>query len=203
MKLYFDLISNPAFKPENQHELTKEIAFSVQNTIDLLENLLLWASSQLKGIHIEASHLHLQEICENCFDLLSASAGQKNLQLHNNIPAHASCIGDKNMIELVMRNLISNAIKFTENSGTIQINYQEEDEYVLFKVIDNGIGIDSEKLERLFDEYKNSSAKGTANEKGTGLGLMLCKLFVEQNNGSIKVESQKGKGSIFTVTLPK
>jgi signal transduction histidine kinase len=107
------------------------------------------------------------------------------------------------MIELVMRNLISNAIKFTENSGTIQINYQEEDEYVLFKVIDNGIGIDSEKLERLFDEYKNSSAKGTANEKGTGLGLMLCKLFVEQNNGSIKVESQKGKGSIFTVTLPK
>jgi signal transduction histidine kinase len=203
MKLYFDLISNPAYKPENQHELTKDIAFSVQNTIDLLENLLVWASSQLKGIQIEPVALNLHEICNNTLDLLSASAAQKNIQLQNNIPINASCIGDKNMIELVMRNLISNAIKFTEESGKVNINYEEEKNDVLFKVIDNGIGIDSEKLERLFDEYKNSSAKGTANEKGTGLGLMLCKLFVEQNNGSIKVESQKGKGSIFTVTLPK
>jgi len=202
MKLYFDLISNPAFKPENQQELTKEIAYSVQNTIDLLENLLLWASSQLKGIHIEATRLHLHEICENSLDLLSASAGQKNILMHNNIPLNATCIGDKNMIELVMRNLISNAIKFTDDKGEIHIEFEDAEHMVKFKVIDNGIGIDSEKLERLFDEYKNSSAKGTANEKGTGLGLMLCKLFVEQNNGTIHAESKKGKGSVFTVTLP-
>jgi hypothetical protein len=202
MKLYFDLISNPAFKPENQQELTKEIAYSVQNTIDLLENLLLWASSQLKGIHIESKRLHLHEICENSLDLLSASAAQKNILMHNNIPINATCIGDKNMIELVMRNLISNAIKFTDDKGEIHVKFEEAEHMVKFKVIDNGIGIDSEKLDRLFDEYKNSSAKGTANEKGTGLGLMLCKLFVEQNNGTIHAESKKGKGSVFTVTLP-
>jgi signal transduction histidine kinase len=163
---------------------------------------LLWASSQLKGIHIEATRLHLHEICENSLDLLSASAGQKNILMHNNIPINATCIGDKNMIELVMRNLISNAIKFTDDKGEIHVKFEEAGHMVKFKVIDNGIGIDSEKLDRLFDEYKNSSAKGTANEKGTGLGLMLCKLFVEQNNGTIHAESKKGKGSVFTVTLP-
>ncbi len=203
MKLYFDLISNPQFEPENQTELTRDIAFSVQNTIDLLENLLVWASSQLKGITIQPSAVNLHEVCNNTIDLLQGAASQKNIQIQPFISAtEAICFGDKNMIELVMRNLISNAIKFTPENGHVQIKSSIDDTSVSFYVIDNGVGIDPNKIERIFDAYKNSSTKGTGNEQGTGLGLMLCKLFVEENSGTIAVNSQIGKGSTFTVTLP-
>lgn len=202
MKLYFDLIANPKFEAANQKELTKEIAFSVQNTIDLLENLLVWVSSQLKGITIQPTAVNLNEICNNTIDLLGGAASQKSINLTHSIPSDALCFGDKNMIELVMRNLISNAIKFTDDNGTIQIKSTMNENTICFRVIDNGVGIAAHKLANLFDEYKNSSTKGTGNEQGTGLGLMLCKLFVEENNGKISVKSEQGKGSEFTVTLP-
>jgi signal transduction histidine kinase len=203
MKLYFDLISNPQFNPENQKELTREIAYSVQNTIDLLENLLVWASSQLKGISIQATAVDLFEISNNTIELINGAANQKNIQVINCIPAGTSCFGDKNMIELVMRNLISNAVKFTTENGQIQIKSSIDDSIVCFSVIDNGVGIEPNKIESLFDAYKNSSTKGTGNEQGTGLGLMLCKLFVEENKGKISVVNNIDGGACFTVCLPR
>lgn len=202
MKLYFDLISNPGYKASDHSEITGQIAGSVENTIDLLENLLVWASAQIKGIPIHRQRLNLHSLAQENMNLLSASAAQKNIALVNSIHPDITAIGDMDMINLVFRNLISNAIKFTPIDGEINLTCDPENEFCCIHVHDNGIGISKENLERLFDQHTHPTTKGTGNEKGTGLGLLLCKDFIQQNHGKIWVESEKEKGTTFHFTLP-
>ena len=202
MKLYFELISNKNYKPSDEKHLTGEIASSVNNTIDLLENLLVWASEQIKGKAINIVRLNLFEIANDNVALLNGNAAQKNIELENLVDEDSFAYGDLDTINLVVRNLISNAIKFTHEGGSVSISSQITGEFIHISVLDNGVGISSDKIPLLFTQYKNNSTKGTGNEKGTGLGLMLCKEYVEKNKGQIWVESEQGKGSCFLFSLP-
>ncbi len=203
MKLYFDLVSNPEYKAESQSKLGKEVAGSVQNTIDLLENLLVWASGQLKGLTVAPQKINLHKLAsENC-DMLHSMAVQKNISIQNDTDEDAFIFADLNMVNLIIRNLLSNALKFTNEGGSVSILSQEEELFHQIIVIDNGVGISIEKIDSLFTAHANVSTQGTGNEKGTGLGLMLCKEFVEKNAGQIWVESEENNGSSFYVSFPK
>ena len=202
MKLYFDLMSNKKYKPENTEELTKQIASSVENNIDLLENLLVWASSQIKGLPLKFESLNIYELVNKNIALAASIAHQKNISLVNLCLENDRAFADENTINLVLRNLIVNAIKFTNDEGKITVSSSVTNSKIQISITDNGVGIDKEKLDQMFTQHKNPSTQGTANEKGTGLGLLLCADFIKQNNGTIYAKSEKGKGSIFTFELP-
>jgi signal transduction histidine kinase len=203
MKLYFDLVSNPDYEPsEDMEDMTKQISSSVENTIDLLENLLVWAQAQIKGVDINPQKLTLQHLIKGNIDLLAGNAHTKNIELSSDISADLCAFADEDMINLVIRNLISNAIKFTPKGGSIRITAHNNNNTVQINITDTGVGISKANLEKLFVKNSNPTTLGTANEKGTGLGLLLCKEFIEKNNGSINVSSQPEKGSTFTIILP-
>ena len=202
MKLYFDLMSNKKYKPENTEELTKQISSSVENNIDLLENLLVWASSQIKGLPLKFELLNIFELVNKNIALAASIAHQKNIHLLNLCNENDTAFADENTINLVLRNLIVNAIKFTNDEGKITVSSSVTNSKIQISITDNGVGIDKEKLDQMFTQHKNPSTQGTANEKGTGLGLLLCDDFIKQNNGTIYAKSEKGKGSVFTFELP-
>jgi signal transduction histidine kinase len=126
----------------------------------------------------------------------------KKIQINFDDKNDYQIVADKNMIELVLRNLISNAIKFTNKKGKIDIHITEQNQEIQISVADDGIGIPENRLETIFEVSKNKNTPGTENEQGTGLGLILCKDFIENHGGKIWVESKTGKGSIFTFSLP-
>lgn len=202
MKLYFDLISNKDYVPQDNGEITKQISGSVENTIDLLENLLVWASTQIKGVPIDIQKLHMHTLVQENINLLSGAAHQKNITLQNNVTEDAVAFGDIDMINLVMRNLITNAIKFTGENGLVSVHSTTENNNRIIAIQDNGVGMSLENMEKLFNQHLHPTTKGTANEKGTGLGLILCKDFITRNGGNIWVESTKNKGTTFFFSLP-
>ncbi|MES2558465.1 MAG: tetratricopeptide repeat-containing sensor histidine kinase [Bacteroidota bacterium] len=202
MKLYFDLISNKDYVPQDNGEITKQISGSVENTIDLLENLLVWASTQIKGVPIHIQKLNVHSLSEENINLLSGNAHHKNITLRNEVSEDALAYGDIDMINLVLRNLITNAIKFTPENGRVVISSSIENNMRIISIQDNGIGISAENLDKLFNQHLHPTTKGTANEKGTGLGLILCKDFVNRNRGDIWAESHKNNGTTFFFSLP-
>lgn len=128
---------------------------------------------------------------------------KKNISIENNIPPDASVFADRYMIATVIRNLLSNAVKFSYSGGKISLDARENESHVAYQVSDSGTGIPEEHMKRLFRIDGGLSTPGTAKEKGTGLGLILCKEFVEKNKGTIRAESTPDGGSAFTFTLPK
>ncbi|MCU0441127.1 MAG: tetratricopeptide repeat protein [Bacteroidia bacterium] len=202
MKLYFDLMSNPNYVPENNAEMSRQISGAVENTIDLLENLLVWASAQIKGVTIHIQPLNMHRVASDTIQLLNGTAHQKSISLNNALPENLYALGDADMIHLILRNLVSNAIKFTPEGGSVMVFGNETQDMVTIEVKDNGVGIQENALKTLFDQHLHPSTKGTGNEKGTGLGLLLCKDFIERNGGTISVTSRKGEGTSFFITLP-
>jgi signal transduction histidine kinase len=202
MRLYFDLISNPEYDATGNTELTKQIAGSVENTIDLLENLLVWASAQIKGVPMHIQKINMHSLAEENIHLLAGQALQKRISLHNSIPEDLTAYGDIDTIRLILRNLISNATKFTPEDGRIEVLGEAHGNMCRITVKDNGVGISKRSMELLFRQHENPTTKGTGNEKGTGLGLILCKDFIERNSGRIWAESEEGKGSSFIFELP-
>ncbi len=182
------------------------ISKGLQHTFELLENLLDWSSSQTGMIKFNPENSNLYLISENTIELLNQSAKNKFIKLINQIPENIYVNVDKDMISTIMRNLISNAVKFTPQNGEIMIKAQlatyENNKYVEIKVIDNGVGIPEDIKSKLFNIGENPSTDGTENETGTGLGLILCKEFVEKHGGKIWVESEIGEGSEFIFNLP-
>ncbi len=175
---------------------------SSQHAIDLLTNLLDWARSQTGRLEFSPEYFELAKLTEEICTQLNDSADQKSIKLLKDIPNKIPLFADKNMISTVIRNLISNAIKFTGEGGEIIISAKKDTDEILFSVKDNGLGIAPNRIKKLFRIDTNESTYGTNNEKGTGLGLILCKEFVEKHGGSIWVESELGKGSEFFFTLP-
>jgi two-component system sensor histidine kinase/response regulator len=172
------------------------------NAYALLENLLQWARSQTGKMKINKNLFNFKDVVEDNVDLLSGNARQKNITV--NFPSEAAYWNfDINMISTVVRNLVSNAIKFTPVGGQIHIDYKEHDDRIVVSIADNGIGIPVKDQDKLFRLDVNPSTIGTSDEKGTGLGLILCSEFVERHDGKIWVESEPGKGSIFKFYLPK
>jgi len=175
---------------------------SALHTFELLENLLDWARMKQGRIPFEPQKFLLNSLVNTEFEGLRNNADQKNIQLINNIHENLIINADENMISTVMRNLISNAIKFTPKGGQVKVEVEVEDSQVIISVSDTGIGMKPETIEKLFKIETSFTTRGTENEKGTGLGLLLCKEFIEKHEGKIWVESEEGKGSTFSFSLP-
>ena len=175
---------------------------SAIQTLRLLENLLDWANSQTGKIMFSPVPIKLRELFNDEYTVLNDMAIVKNIQFLSSIPRDLTIRADRNMIKTILRNLISNAIKFTHKNGKVEVKTIVEDQNVEISVSDTGIGMTNETISKLFRIDADISTKGTENEKGTGLGLFLCKEFVEKHGGKIWVESESGKGSIFKFTLP-
>ncbi len=175
----------------------------LNNLYGLLENLFHWSMMQRNMLENNPENLNLYDLVNKIIKISNQSAKEKKIPLFNNINTGTLVYADIDMLRLVVRNLIVNAIKFTQTKGQIIVSSIERDDFIEVSVRDTGIGIEPEKTSELFNFNKLFTTDGTAGEKGTGLGLPLCKEFVERNDGKIWVESELGKGSKFTFTLRK
>jgi signal transduction histidine kinase len=184
------------------NDIAKKINKSAQITNNLLEDILLWARTQQGNIPFKPQILNFRDICINILEILNSNANTKNIEINYSAPDEINVFADIDMFKAALRNLVSNAIKFTNSGGTIKINAEENSESVTISVSDNGVGIAPYDLKKLFDITQVLTTTGTAKETGTGLGLLLCKEFVEKHGGKIWVESEAGKGSKFSFTLP-
>jgi PAS domain S-box-containing protein len=176
---------------------------SAKNIFNLLENLLQWSGIQTGGMEFKPSRIDMCEVAEQTISMLMGNALKKNIELFSEIPLGSYVYADKNMISSVLQNLAANAVKFTSGGGTVKIFCREQKNNLEISVRDNGIGISEKDIEKLFRIDVHHTTMGTANEKGTGLGLALCKELVEKNRGSISVKSHPGDGSVFSFVLPK
>jgi PAS domain S-box-containing protein len=190
------------FKEEKKMLFIHEIRKSAQNTYQLLDNMLTWSRTQTRGIKAIATKFDLAEIIEQQIEILIIAAEAKNISLTFEAAPGIIAYADKDMVKTIVLNLINNAIKFTRSEGSINIKAIIQDKEIQVTVADNGVGIAGPELENLFILDKSQSTPGTLKEKGTGLGLLVCKEFVEINGGKIWVKSQQGEGSQFTFTLP-
>lgn len=175
---------------------------SASTISSLLDNLLTWSRSQRDKITIKAENISIRQIARDCIELLQTTAVNKNINLINSITEKLMVYADNEMTTTVIRNLLSNAIKFTYKNGTVSIVAKKIKNEVIISILDNGIGIAPDKLETLFQSYETGTGTGTDGEKGTGLGLIICKEFIEKNGGKIWVESEIDKGSAFHFSLP-
>lgn len=197
-----DLLDKGAITPEELPVAVKELRSRFNHTRALMNNLLDWTVLQMDKMHLQASHVPLKKLVDENIELLG-SIQNKHVNMINRVPETAVGYADSNTINLVIRNLITNAIKFTNDGGEIIVAAEEKSNEIVVSVEDNGIGMTADIQKKLFDKVNPYSTRGTANEKGTGLGLILCKEFVEKNGGRIWVESNVDKGSTFWFTLPK
>ena len=201
---FSEMIKKQAEK-QNLPEIKKfsEYIFDVSTqTYKLLDNLLNFTRSQIGLIKYNPEIISVKKIVEEGILLAQSNAEVKGVKLINEINDTVNAYADESMISTVIRNLISNAVKFTEKGGFVKITGETEKDKTVIKIIDNGVGIKETDIPKLFKADLNFSTFGTRNEKGTGLGLVVCKDFVAKNGGTITVKSEAGKGSTFTVTLP-
>ncbi len=190
-------------KDEEKKEFIGHSYHAAKNIMALLENLLEWSRMQIGSISFSPSEIDVESITTGVIDLFAQNAKSKNIKLEKQIDSGIRAFADKNMFKTVLRNLISNGIKFTKDGGTITVSANVQTDYVSISVSDSGVGIGEENLKKLFKIDSSFSTLGTNKERGTGLGLMLCKELVNKNGGNIHAESELGKGTKFIFTLPK
>ncbi len=195
----------PELSENERIDFISEIRHSTNHIITLLDNLLTWARSQTGKITYHPVTFNLRMLVQSNLDLLEKQADLKSIELINETDDF-NLYGDPNMMNTVFRNIISNSIKFTPDSGRVKVyNYKKEIENIPYHVItieDNGVGIQPENISKLFQIESGFSTVGTANEKGTGLGLILCKEFIKHHNGKITAESKLGEGTKINIFLP-
>ncbi|GJQ63480.1 MAG: hypothetical protein SCALA702_25330 [Melioribacteraceae bacterium] len=188
---------------EDMLDYAKSINSSAKNIFSLLENLLQWSRLKTGKIDARPQKFNFNDLLEEVLALFLGTSDNKKIRLINNL--HSSDIwvfADKMMVESVLRNLISNAIKFSHKLSDIVISSKTDGRFIEISIRDRGVGMSAEHVTNLFAEETYESRRGTANEKGTGLGLMLCKEFIEKNNGQISVKSVEGEGTEFFFTVP-
>jgi len=190
------------YSHEETIKMVKLIRDSSQNAFNLLENLLEWSKAQTGRIEFNPEYFMLDNMVNDVIKLLENYAVQKNISINYQIANNFQIFADHNMVHTILRNLITNAIKFTEENGRISVEAVHLPGEIQITVSDTGIGIEEYIKEKLFLISEKITSLGTKNEKGTGLGLLLCKEFVEKHGGKIWVESEPGKGSQFFFTLP-
>ncbi len=201
LKTMISLFEDGDLTEEEFREMSPMLEKDLDYTLNLLNNLLQWAKSQMEGVTTSPEVFDIKELANNQIGLLERLAENKGIHLNNQMLTTMNVFADKNMIDLVMRNLVANAIKFCNSGDSISIIGERIGDFVHIKVEDTGIGIAAENLPKLFNK-ETFTTRGTTGEKGTGLGLILCKEFVERNHGNIWVESEEGKGSTFIFTVP-
>ena len=187
---------------EEIYEGNGHINKAAKNIYMLLENLLHWSGYIPVAFHISRQLFLLYNLGKKVVELYQKNAESKNIKLVLKFDKFAEIYADENMIYTVLRNLVSNAIKFTGNGGKVILSTKITPEQTEFSVEDNGLGISEEDYEKMFRLDLSHSTRGTNNEKGTGFGLILCKELIEKNGGTLSVITEKGAGSTFTISLP-
>ncbi len=202
-------IEAQAFTPEETKKFVQDTQKSISRVLELLDNLLQWSLSQTDGIEYKPVVLQLNEIVKENIALYTKTAQQKNIEIYTQIPEHTFVKADKNMLDFVLRNLVNNAIKFSNEGSRIDVlahysdKKQDQDQKMVISIKDFGVGMTKEHLEKVFKPEEHITTLGTNAERGTGFGLLLCKNFVERNNGTIRIESHEGKGTLIEFTLEK
>ena len=197
------LLNHDKYEEEKIKEIVQHIFDSTKQASNLLENLVQWARSQTGQIQWSPGKIDIRDIVKENIEILNDTALKKNVRLHSEIKKPSFVYADENMINIIVRNLISNGLKYTPDGGEVRISARDSDEFVELIISDTGIGMGKEDIEKLFRIDVHHTTRGTSEETGTGLGLILCKKFIEKNGGKIQVESTLGKGSSFKCTLPK
>lgn len=197
-----DLMDRGAVRPEDLEKNVHELKARFNHVRTLLNNLLDWTLLQMDKLSLQPAKIDMHKVVSENIQMLG-SVQEKKIEIKNEIQEGTIAFADSNTINLVIRNLVTNAIKFTNEGGLIQLSAQGKGRFWEIMVKDNGVGMNPEVVKMLFDKTSPYSTRGTANEKGTGLGLILCKEFVEKNGGTISVKSEEGKGSMFLFTVPK
>ncbi len=188
---------------EDREQMIRNLGESASNAYKLLENLLEWSRMQRGYIFYNPQALNVSDTIAGSIKILRDSASLKNIKIRIFCSSELMMTADKNMTDVVLRNLVSNAIKFTPNGGTVDINVSEtDDDQIIISVKDSGIGMSRDILQNLFILTSDVKRPGTEGEKSSGLGLILSKEYVEKNKGLLTVESEEGKGSVFSFTVP-
>lgn len=196
-----NFLTNYPLPDEHRLRLQKELLDTTRNTSEMLVNLLSWSSEQMHGMEPKLIPIHLNLIVQKVLENQQLMADSKEVKINRMINDDLIVFADYNMVELIMRNIINNAIKFTPPMGTVTISATAENGVCMIKIKDTGIGMSAEQMNNLFTMDIHSTY-GTNNEKGIGLGLVLCKDFTEMQGGKIQVESAEGKGSVFSISIP-
>lgn len=202
IKAMLSLYENGDLDEQELKEFLSSLSNKVNDTTEMLENLLSWAKSQLSNALITRTKVNVTAIIANEINKNKKAAYHKGIGLENKVAEDFIIWVDPEMISMVLRNLLSNAIKFCKKNDSITIMAQKNDNQLLISVNDTGLGISKENLNKLFNNNDSISTFGTNKEKGIGIGLNLCKTFLTKNNGDISVESEENKGSTFTFSLP-
>lgn len=204
-KLKMDFILRGIIDPKADDFLdgtVYELLKTMDEALNLLQNLLGWAKSESDQIQIIPEPLEVFDLVEQTFRLLKLGSEHKRIKLINNVSKNDVVFADMNTVKTVLRNILSNAIKFTPVEGTIQVNTIHEDTKLTIEIEDNGQGIPKEDINKILNPNEHFSKLGTEKEPGTGLGLILCQNFVQKNGGSLNIRSEVGKGSVFYFDLP-
>jgi signal transduction histidine kinase len=197
------LLENHAeYDNEFREKLIQQIVDSSKGAFKLVENLLEWSRAQTGKFSFNPEKIELEYVLnETLFDIENI-AHNKNIEIRTQIPRGMTVYADKEILKTVLRNIASNAVKFTPKLGSIIIKAEIIDRSTLISVQDTGVGISKDKIEKIFDITQKTNTLGTDNESGTGLGLLFCKEFIEKHGGKIQIESEVGKGSIFSFSFP-
>lgn len=179
-----------------------EVLMDLNYTIGLMENLLQWSKSQMQSTASKPEELNISKMIDDTLQLMRLQAEAKQIYIENKNSCPVYVFADKDMVSLVLRNLLSNAIKFTPQQGYVEVGVNELSSFVEVYVQDSGVGISKDAIQKI-NESNFYTTKGTSSEAGTGLGLMLCKEFLNKNGGQMHIESELGKGSVFSFTLPR
>ncbi|MDF2724228.1 MAG: two-component sensor histidine kinase, partial [Paenibacillus sp.] len=188
------------FDPDHR-EIIDTLGEQTRNTLEMTNNLLEWFRSQREEVALRPQALELSEVVEECCQLLRMKSDAKQIQMKHTIALGTRVVADREVLGLILRNLLSNAIKFTGLGGTVDVDAQLSGDTVIISVRDNGVGMGEEQVRQLFNEKRLSSLPGTLGEKGSGLGLLVSRQFVQLSGGTIGVESQAGQGSVFHFTM--
>ena len=198
-----ELMNSGLLKPEDFKQVTQQLEEQVNKTNTLVENILHWSASQERNIQVTRQQFYLKTLVDECLNLFALPATQKKVSTINLVNDTVMIHADQNILRMVIRNLVSNALKFSNEGGYIKVTFHSINGNNFITVEDNGTGINREKIEHLFDIDKNISSIGTKDEVGTGLGLSLCKKYLEAMGADIYVKSEPGHGSQFIIDLKK
>lgn len=205
LKLSLDFINRGLIDPKKDDfkDTVFKLLKSTDEALNLLENLLGWAKSQSDALIVTPEEVEVKGAVESIARLLKLNLENKNINLSIEIPEDMRAMADLHMFNAIVRNLVSNATKFTPSGGSITISGETGEDMLRIKVTDTGVGIPPENLDKIFNPNVQTTTEGTDNEGGSGLGLLLCQDFVQKNKGEIDVESTVGEGTTFAFTLPK
>lgn len=179
-----------------------QINMVAKRSYQMLENLLHWSRTKTGKIEFNPTSFNLTALLNNVLEVCTKTAELKKITLKSDVTGDVTVYADEDMMRIILRNILQNAVKFSNENGTINVTHERMDEEIVICINDDGVGMDEDTVENLFHFGKIKSRMGTAGEEGTGVGLLLCKEFVDMHKGRIWVESEPGKGSKFCISLP-